>query len=194
MKLFIPILQSFLLTSLNIYLSPPLNDLSPKLQPQVKVEKQHIVCDKTFFPARAEIVGIAQNYYPSLSSRAFRFIELPSIYALDNSQDAYIDLDPRENPPKHGEFHKMRFASQPSEVTYERYCQLEHRLSKIVRMYIDDHRHHWFLSVDPMFMYSDGLPAYFSKQENHRTLYISRSKDVGYTQLVLWTDEFSDVL
>jgi hypothetical protein len=133
------------------------------------------------------------TYAPTLvDDKPVGIVQLPSIYELDNTDSA--DIDEMINTLGRGNFHKSRYDSLDTFLSYERYCVLEARLAKITKLYINDKKRTWFLFMDPIFMYKDGVPRYFTKDENQNVLYVSPSKDIGYTQMVVWTDQSSSAI
>jgi hypothetical protein len=193
MKLgFVKSLTKSLLISLHIFLSPPLN--IPLDSSSLHTPKSHIICDQSIASNNiyTTISIEASHYFPSISARPIRYVQLPSLYDLDDG--SYRDKEnqfTKRNTNHDSRFHKLRYESLKIDIPYDRFCELEKRLATIVSMYVTDERSTWFMTTHPIFMYTDGLPRYLLQKENRKILYISKSVEIGYTQMVLWTDQNS---
>lgn len=177
-----PLMKSFLV-SLHIFLSPPLNI---QTQPSF-IQKSHILCDQSIVNKEIflKMSSEASHYFPSIGMKVVRYVELPTLYELD------MYTNEKKSSKPQSLYHKLRYENMNMNIPYDRFCELEEQLSFIVRMYVGDERSTWFMATHPIFMYSDGLPHYLLKSENVKILYISKSVEIGYTQMVLWTDQHS---
>lgn len=192
-----PLLKT-ILYSFNIYVTPP---ITPNGVSNTFTQKSHILCDRTIIMKNPimsmKILTDITQYYPSISRKSVHFIDLPSLYDLDEgSDDSYRDLNKDIHIPNtFSHSHRLRYEELVKHsnwvISYERYCHLESRLASIIEAYSKDRQLSWFMMTDPLNMYGDGIPMYFSKQTNSDIVYVSRTVDNGCTNLVVWSDQTS---
>lgn len=186
-----------LLVSFNIFMSPrlyPDSSFSHSRVSTSNTRKAHVILDQHLMSLdpnmHLKILREVGAYSPFLvDEKPVGFVKLPSIYELNERLFSDIDENMRSMRVQgRGSFHRMRYESMETSLPYDRYCIVEAELAKITKSYINDEKRTWFLLMDAVFMYKDGVPRYLTRDENLKVLYISPSVDIGYTQMVVWTD------
>jgi len=75
-------------------------------------------------------------------------------------------------------------------MSYPQFCAWESTIARVVFSYLGDTRRHWIVEVDPIFLYSDSLRDYGTRDAVLQTFWITPSVEVGVPDAVLFSKEF----
>ena len=155
---------------------------SPIYDHSMMKQKTQIVCDSQFMD-REKLIK-SQN--PSLHD--LKFIDLPVDQILHN-----IENTPEPEEISTSVFHKQRYdiLANKNVLTYDKFCHLEKDIANIIDEYALDKKHHWCIFLHKNFLYADSFRRFLSKPAQKKILWISDSVEVGFPDMIMWTDEFS---
>jgi len=172
------------------------NGFELSLLKNIMIPKQNVICQRNvpieYMPT------IVDTTSKLLSNPKLDPIIIPSIGEMDFQLDEDKTLFPSltdeyasltDEYATHSKFHSLRYSLQKNDISYQRYCDLEFKISEIVKSYLNDKRRHYCLFIDRELLYTDGIPHYLSKQEYQNTLFITDSIEVGMPDIVLWSNE-----